>query len=68
MGVPKIGEKFDNILELFQLGVIRRFFLLKQKKYFVLGVPKVLREGVKLKFFFLHRGIPKVTNFEVWVA
>ena len=43
------------------------------KKYFVLGVPKVLYEGVKVNFLFRGGAAEKkywgkVTNFQVWVA
>ena len=47
----------------------------KIKKYFVLGVPKVLLEGVKKNFREkkIHRGIRnqnlgKVKQFQVWVV
>ena len=39
VGVP---ELFKKMKKLFQPGFVKRFFWLKQKNYFVLGVPKVL--------------------------
>ena len=66
----------NDIEKLFQLGYLGRSCdkTMKNLIIFVLSVPKVLRDGVKLNFliFFpqvhLQLTLGKVKNYEIWVA
>ena len=55
-------------LNIFYTSVCKKIILIKAKKYIVLGIPKVLWEGVKLNLKKNHRGIRKKCWLKIfWV-